>query len=112
MSDDFGASWISLSDPVARLVARSAGGGQAKVAICEAIAEKRVRIRADSDDSDGYTVGAEIHELNDVDVSGGLNPGRLDWTKSESVALYPWRIRSMPPKGIWRTGHRLHRAER
>jgi hypothetical protein len=94
-------NWISLYECVDYLAARGLREGQAKVAVCDAIAEKRVRLRARREGGDNEPATSLIYGLDDVDVSGHLSSNRFDWANSRTAPLYPWRIRAGQSNAGW-----------
>ena len=98
---DLDSNWLPLADAVRRVVAQGVEEALAKVIICDAIAEKRLRLKAHTDGSDGRAAPPAVYGLNDVDIPGELNPNRLDWVRSRPGALYPWRTRSPLSADPW-----------
>ena len=99
--DEFDSSWLPLAEAVERLVARGVQEPKAKVDICDAIAEMRLRVRVHANHREDGGRHPTVHETNDVEIPIGLNPQRLDWAQSRPAGLYPWRARSAQSADGW-----------
>jgi hypothetical protein len=99
MDLDFG--WLSLADAVGRLVAPGVQEAKAEADICDAIAEKRLRLRVYTGDGNDGRLQPTVHEFADVDIPVELNLNRLDWAHSRPAVLHPWRIRSTESVDEW-----------
>jgi hypothetical protein len=84
------SDWLPLNDAVDRLAARDVRADRAKLDICTAITDLRLRIRVHVNDD----TAPKIFETNDIQISDRLNPAHLNWAGSRPALLYPWKIRS------------------
>ena len=91
MSSQSDSGWLLLSDAVDRLsAAHNVREDQAKLDICAAIAELKLRIRVHV--SDGHA--RQIAEINDIAIPDKLTPDRIEWALSRPALLHPWRTQS------------------
>jgi hypothetical protein len=77
---------LSLGDAADRLAAaRNVREDEAKLRICAAVAQLRLRISAHVDDDDA----PKIAEINDTEISDKLTPTRLNWALSRPAIPAP-----------------------
>ncbi|MGA2494879.1 MAG: hypothetical protein ABSF67_18385 [Roseiarcus sp.] len=95
-------SWLSLDEALRRLVARGREDGEAKTAICEAIADLRLRIRIELAADSANNLQTAIAYSDDVDMPAELNPTQFDWAASRPSSPAPWHLRAAPDPENWR----------
>jgi hypothetical protein len=82
------SGWLLLGDAVDRLsAAHNVREDQAKLDICAAIAELKLRIRVHV--GDGHA--RQIAEINDIEIPDKLTPDRIEWALSRPARSCPER---------------------
>jgi hypothetical protein len=82
--------WLSLTDAAASLATRDVRADRAKLDICVAIVELRLRIRVHVSEHNE----TKIFETNNIEIPDHLSPAHVDWAASRPAPLYPWKIQS------------------
>jgi hypothetical protein len=95
-------TWLSLDEALRELVARGREDGEAKTAICEAIADLRLQIRIEPAADSANNLQTAIVYSDDVDLPTELNPPQFDWAASRPSSPAPWLLRVAPDVENWR----------
>lgn len=85
--------WESLARALERVASAHSDLVESKIAICNAVADKKIEVRVTIDRSHHRHSGTTFTGGN-VDVPARLNPDDFDWTQSRP--LRPWRVGPLP----------------
>ena len=85
--------WETLANALERVVSTHGDLVESKIAICKAVADKKIGVRVTVDRRHHRHSGTTFTGGN-VDVPARLNPDDFDWTQSRP--LQPWRIGPRP----------------
>jgi hypothetical protein len=92
-------TWLSLDEALCRLVARGREEDDAKTAICEAIAELRLRVAIEIESASGARERVEAIER--IELPAPLAPQDLDWAAARPVEACPWRAQTDAARDGW-----------
>jgi hypothetical protein len=95
--------WESLAAKLKRVMETGASEEEAKLDICRAVADRKIRVRVRVAPSNSHSMGGMVLSGGNVDVPAHLDPRDFDWVRSRP--LKPWLT---GPQGVehytWTSG--------